>query len=81
LFLSKVALDITAKHSDDNIGYLNEEQFKKELWTHYPLTDFWQIASGMTKRLNQMGLFTMKDISEADPERLYKEIGIKTIRW
>ena len=76
LFLAKVALDITAKHSPDNIGYLDEEKFKKELWTHYPLTDFWQIAGGMTKRLNQMGLFTMKDISEADEERLYKEFGI-----
>ena len=76
LFLAKVALDITAKHTPDNIGYLNEEMFRNELWTHYPLTDFWQIASGMTKRLNAMGLFTMKDIAMTDEERLYKEFGI-----
>ena len=76
LFLAKVALDITAKHNPDNIGYLDEELFKETLWTHYPLTDFWQIAGGMTKRLNAMGLYTLKDISEADPERLYKEFGV-----
>lgn len=76
LFLAKVALDITAKHTPDNIGYLDETLFKEKLWEHYPLTDFWQIASGMNKRLNNMGLFTMKDISEADPERLYKEFGV-----
>ena len=76
LFLAKVALDITAKHTKDNVGYLDEKLFKETLWNHYPLTDFWQIAGGMTKRLNAMGLFTMKDISETDPERLYKEFGI-----
>ena len=76
LFLAKVALDITAKHTPDNIGYLDEEKFRQELWTHYPLTDFWQIAGGMTKRLNNMGLYTMKDIAEANEERLYKEFGI-----
>ena len=76
LFLAKVALDITAKHNSDNIGYLNEELFKEKLWDHTPLTDYWQIASGMTRRLNNMGLYTMRDISNADPERLYKEFGI-----
>lgn len=76
LFLAKVALDITAKHTPDNIGYLDEGKFKNELWTHQPLTDFWQIAGGMTKRLNNMGLFTLKDISQANPELLFKEFGI-----
>ena len=76
LFLAKVALDITAKHTKDNIGFLDEEKFKKELWNHYPLTDFWQIAGGITGRLNNMGIYTMKDIAEADEERLYKEFGI-----
>lgn len=76
LFLAKVALDITAKHTKDNIGFLDEEKFKKELWTHQPLTDFWQIAGGMTRRLNNMGLYTMKDISEANHDLLYLEFGI-----
>ncbi len=76
LFLAKVALDITAKHTKDNIGYLDEEKFKQQLWSHQPLSDFWQIASGISKRLNNMGLYTMKDISEANSEALYKEFGI-----
>ena len=76
LFLAKVALDITAKHTKDNIGFLDEEKFKNELWTHQPLTDFWQIAGGMTRRLNDMGLYTMKDIANANHDLLYKEFGI-----
>ena len=76
LFLAKVALDITAKHTKDNIGFLDKEKFKKELWTHQPLTDFWQIAGGMTRRLNNMGLYTMKDISESNHDLLYLEFGI-----
>ena len=76
LFLAKVALDITAKHTPDNIGFLDEEKFKKEVWTHQPLTDFWQIAGGMTRRLNNMGLYTMKDISMANPDLLYMEFGV-----
>ena len=76
LFLAKVALDITAKHTKDNIGFLDEEKFKKELWTHQPLTDFWQIAGGMTRRLNNMGLYTMKDIANANQDLLFKEFGV-----
>ena len=52
LYLAKVALDITAKHSVTNIGFLNEEKYKKELWHHRPLKDFWQIGNGIEKRLN-----------------------------
>ena len=76
LFLAKVALDITAKHSPNNIGFLDEEKFKKELWEHEPLTDFWQIARGITNRLHNLGLYTLKDISMADEDILYKEFGI-----
>lgn len=76
LFLAKVALDITAKHNPDRIGFLDEELFKKELWDHEPLTDFWQIAKGTTKRLNQYGIYTMRDICNADEDILYREFGI-----
>ena len=76
MFLSKVALDITAKHSKDNIGYLNEELFKKTLWHHKPLTDFWQIGKGIEKRLNNLELFDMYDVSNAPEKMLYKEFGI-----
>jgi DNA polymerase V len=40
MYLAKIALDITAKHSPDHIGYLDEELYKKQLWDHMPITDF-----------------------------------------
>jgi len=76
LYLAKIALDITAKHSDDRIGWLTEEKFKKELWTHKPLTDFWGISKGTVTRLLKHGIFDMKGISTASEDMLYKEFGI-----
>ncbi len=76
LYLSKIALDITAKHSPNNIGYLDEEKYKKELWHHKPLTDFWQIGKGIEQRLNKMGIFDMYDIAKTETKKLYKEFGI-----
>lgn len=76
LYLSKIALDITAKHSANNIGYLDEEKYKKELWHHKSLTDFWQIGNGIEKRLNKMGIYDMYGIAHADKRKLYKEFGV-----
>ncbi len=76
MYLSKIALDITAKHITNNIGYLDEEKYKKELWHHKPLIDFWQVGKGIEKRLNKMGLFDMYDVAHSDPRKLYKEFGI-----
>ncbi len=76
MYLAKIALDITAKHSATNIGFLNEEKYKKELWHHRPLADFWQIGKGIEKRLNKMRIFDMYDIAHKDPKKLYKEFGI-----
>ena len=76
MYLAKIALDITAKHSATNIGYLDEEKYKKELWHHKPLSDFWQIGKGIERRLNKMRIFTMYDVSHTDPKKLYKEFGI-----
>ena len=76
LYLAKVALDITAKHSVTNIGFLNEEKYKKELWHHRPLKDFWQIGNGIEKRLNKLRIFDMYDITHTEPKRLYKEFGV-----
>lgn len=76
MYLAKIALDITAKHSPDNIGWLTEEKYKKELWNHRPLTDFWQVGSGIEKRLNKMRIYDMYDIAHADTKRLYKEFGV-----
>ncbi|MCI6155477.1 MAG: DNA repair protein, partial [Erysipelotrichaceae bacterium] len=76
LFLCKVALDITAKKVKSNIGYLDEEKFKRELWNHRPLSDFWQISTGIETRLNKMGIYTLKQVCEAKEEDLYKEFGV-----
>ena len=50
LYLAKIALDITAKHSATNVGFLDEAKYQKELWHHKPLTDFWQIGHGIERR-------------------------------
>lgn len=76
LYLAKIALDITAKHSPDHIGYLDEEQFKATLWEHKPLTDFWGIAQGTTRRLARYGIYDMKGIAKCPEELLYREFGI-----
>lgn len=76
MYLAKIALDITAKHNPNNIGYLDEEKYKKELWYHKPLSDFWQIGKGIERRLNKMRIFNMYDIAHTEQKRLYKEFGV-----
>lgn len=76
MYLAKIALDITAKKTPDHIGYLDEEKYKSELWKHKPLTDFWQISVGVSRRLARMGIFDMKSIATCPEELLYKAFGI-----
>ena len=76
LFLAKIALDITAKNIKNQIGYLDEEMFKKTLWHHKPITDFWHIAKGTERRLAKKGIYDMYGIAHYPPELLYKEFGI-----
>ncbi|MDO4296924.1 MAG: DNA repair protein [Lachnospiraceae bacterium] len=76
LYLAKVALDITAKHAEDHIGVLDEESYRRTLWTHRPLKDFWRIGSGIAKRLESMGIFTMEGVARADEDALYRMFGI-----
>lgn len=84
LYLSKVAMDIVAKKAPADkdgvrIAELNEESYKYLLWDHRPLTDFWQIGPGKTRRLQKGYLFTMADIAERslyDEEWFYKTFGI-----
>ena len=83
LFLCKVAMDIVAKHipADKNgvrIAELDEMKFRRELWTHQPLTDFWRVGRGIAKKLEQNGMFTMGDValcSERNEDLLYKLFG------
>ena len=76
LFLAKVALDITAKHVPDHIGWLDEKEFREKLWSHRPITDFWRVGNGYAKKLEEHGLYTMGDIARCSigkPNELYNE--------
>ena len=68
LFLCKAAMDIVAKHipADENgvrIAYLDEMQYRRLLWDHRPITDFWRVGRGYARRLEENGLFTMGDVA------------------
>lgn len=76
LYLAKIALDITAKHVKDNIGILDEETYRKSLWNHRPLNDFWRVGAGTVRRLATVGISTMGEIAQADEQILYKMFGI-----
>lgn len=76
LFLTKVALDIEAKHAPDNMGYLDEDLFKQKLWHHTPITDFWMIGPGTARRLEMLGIYDMYGIAHYKEEILYKVFGI-----
>ena len=83
LFLCKVAMDIVAKHipADKNgvrIAELDEISYRKTMWAHQPLTDFWRVGRGIAKKLKENGMFTMGDVarcSERDEGLLYKLFG------
>ena len=68
LYLCKIAMDIVAKHipADENgvrIAELTEETYRKTLWDHRPLTDFWRVGPGYAKKLEKNGMFTMGDVA------------------
>ena len=76
MYLAKIALDITAKHSKDFIGWLTEEKYREKLWHHKPITDFWGISKGTEKHLERLNIYDMFDLAHADEDMLYKEFGI-----
>lgn len=68
LYLAKIAMDVVAKHipADEHgvrIAELDEISYREKLWEHKPLTDFWRIGRGYTKKLESVGLYTMGDIA------------------
>lgn len=83
LFLCKVAMDIVAKHipADKNgvrIAELDEMGFRRKLWAHQPLTDFWRVGRGYAKKLEANGMFTMGDVARCsvyNEDLLYKLFG------
>lgn len=76
LFLAKIALDITAKHAKDFIGYLTEDIFKNTLWHHKPITDFWNIGNGIATRLAKYNVFDLYGVAHLDEKKLYDEFGV-----
>ena len=84
LYLCKVAMDIVAKHipADKDgvrIAELNETSYRRQLWEHRPLTDFWRVGRGTAAHLEKYGLMTMGDValcSLKNEEFLFKEFGV-----
>lgn len=90
LYLAKIAMDIQAKRipTDQNgvqIAELDEISYRRLLWSHRPLTDFWRVGKGYAKKLEEQGLFTMGDIARCslgkstdyyNEDLLYKMFGI-----
>ncbi|MDE6677387.1 MAG: DNA methylase, partial [Clostridia bacterium] len=84
LYLCKVAMDIGAKHiSADKDGVriaeLDEMSYRKQLWNHRPLTDFWRVGRGYSEKLNAHGMYTMGDVarqSVQNEDSLYQLFGI-----
>ena len=90
LYLCKVAMDIGAKHiqPDENgvrIAELDEMSYRRTLWAHRPLTDFWRVGRGYAKKLETHGLYTMGDIARCsigksaefyNEELLYRLFGV-----
>ena len=84
LYLAKIAMDIVAKKCKPDkynvrIASLNEEMYKKLLWNYSPITDFWRIGPGISKRLSDHNMYTMGDIARCslmNEDLLYKLFGI-----
>ncbi|MBQ8566199.1 MAG: DNA repair protein [Clostridia bacterium] len=76
LFLAKVALDITAKHSKDRLGYLDKKIFKDKIWHHRPITDIWNVGRGIAARLESHGVYDLAGVALMSEKTLYKEFGV-----
>ena len=84
MYLAKVAMDIVAKHKKPNekgvrIACLDELMYRKLLWNHTPITDFWRVGSGYSNKLEKYNMHTMGDIARCsldNEDLLYKLFGI-----
>lgn len=90
LYLAKIAMDIMAKRMKPDkhgarIAQLDEMEYRRQLWDHRPLTDFWRIGKGYVKRLEKIGLYTMGDVARCslgnsndfhNEELLYRTFGV-----
>lgn len=84
MYLAKIAMDITAKKmpADKNgvrIAELDEMRYRRELWDHRPITDFWMVGRGIAKKLEANYMFTMGDVarcSHYDEAKLFRLFGV-----
>lgn len=84
MYLSKVAMDIGAKHVKPDkygvrIAELDEDSYRKILWTHRPIMDFWRVGKGYAKKLEKNFIYTMGDVAKVSVENeelLYKLFGV-----
>lgn len=84
MYLCKVAMDIVAKHMPADkdgvrIAELDEYSYRLKLWDHTPITDFWRVGAGYSRKLYRYGMYTMGDVSRcslANEELLYKLFGV-----
>ena len=84
MYLCKIAMDIVAKKMPPDkdgvrIAALDEMSYRRHLWTHQPLTDFWRLGKGIARRLEAAGMFTMGDVARASlthEDWFYKEFGV-----
>jgi len=84
LYLAKVAMDIVAKKMPADkdgvrIAELDEMSYRKQLWNHFPITDFWRVGRGIAEKLSKYGLDTMGKVARQsvdDEEVLYKLFGV-----
>lgn len=84
MYLAKVAMDIVAKHipADENgvrIAELDEMEYRRKLWTHRPITDFWRVGRGYARKLEEKRIFTMGDVARCSVENedvLYRLFGV-----
>ena len=84
LYLAKIAMDIMAKKAAPDqdgvrIAELDEMRYRRQLWTHRPLTNFWRVGKGYAKKLEASGLYTMGDIARCslkNEDLLYRLFGV-----
>ena len=90
MYLAKIAMDIVAKHMEPDekgarIAELDEHEYRKRLWSHRPISDFWRVGRGISRKLEAQGLYTMGDVARCslgkeqdyyNEDLLYKMFGI-----
>jgi len=84
MYLCKVAMDIVAKHMEPDkngarIAGLDERTYRKLLWNHRPITDFWRVGKGYAKKLEKYRIYTMGDIARTSVQNedlLYRLFGV-----